>query len=151
MRLHIGDRFELPATQEAWRSGQIPLSGGFRHLVDATGEPIPVTLRGESGQSVVGVWDGGGGLLDVPGLGELVFVTGTSGRLALQVEEVNGPTFRVGRAGRAQEDNAVDLSPREIGTIPVRVDPRDAEIVSELSEGAHAPLEVYQLNRWAHT
>lgn len=117
----------------------------------ATGEPIPVTLRGESGRSAVGVWDGGGGLLDVPGLRELVWITGTSGRLALEVEEVKAPTFRVGRAGRTHEDNPVEFSPSEIGRVPVRFDPHDVEILSELAEGAHAPLEVYQLNRWAHT
>ncbi|MFQ5896956.1 MAG: DEAD/DEAH box helicase [Candidatus Methylomirabilia bacterium] len=110
-----------------------------------------MTLRAESGQSAVGVWDGGGGVLDVPGLRELVLITGASGRLTLQVEEVKAPTFRVGREGRTHEDDPVDFSPREIGRVPVRFDPHDVEILSELAEGAHAPLEVYQLNRWAHT
>lgn len=149
--LNPGDRFELPVTREAWESGRVPLQGGFRHLLDATGEPVRVTLRGNSGQPAGGTWDGGGGLLDVPGLRELVLITGTSGRLALEVEEVRAPTFRVRLAGRAHEAKPVDLSRREIGTVPVRFAPSDPEIVSELEEGAYAPLEAYQLSRWAHT
>jgi SNF2 family DNA or RNA helicase len=149
--LSLGDRFELPVPRRAWESRRIPLAGGFRHLLDPSGEPIPVTLRGEAGQYALGVWDGGRGLLDVPGLPELAFVAGRSGRLTLEVEEVQAPTFRLGRAGGAPEENPVDPSPREIGGVRVRFDPSDAEILSELAEGAHAPLEAYQLNRWAHT
>ncbi len=151
MRLHTGDRFELPFAREAWTSGRIPLSGGFRYLVHVMGEPMPVTLKGESGQSASGVWDGGRGLLEVPELHKLTLSPDTSGRLTLEVEDLSILTLRVGLAGRVGEEPRVDLSPKEIGTVPVRFDPATQQIVRDLAGGAYASLEAYQLNRWAHT
>ena len=151
MPFHLGDRFELSVTRQAWDSGRVPLTGGFRHLVAAAGEPTPVTLRGESGRSAVGVWDGGRGLLEVEGLGALAPLAGASGRLVLDVEGVDTPVFRIGLVRQSPGDAVVDFSPQEIGTVPVRFDPTDAEILTAFADGAHAPLEAYRLNRWAHT
>ena len=151
LALHLGDRFELAVTREAWQSGRIPLEGGFCHLVDTVGQPVPVVLRGKSGQSADGVWDGGRGFLEVPKLRDLVGLPGAAGRLTLEVERVEDLTFRVGRELDSQGPCSIDLSPREIGTVPVRFDPADAAIVTEFAEGSHAALERYRLNRWAHS
>ncbi len=56
---HVGDRFELSLTREAWDTGEVPLAGAFRSLVAPTGEPVGVTLRAAGGRSVLGVWSRG--------------------------------------------------------------------------------------------
>jgi SNF2 family DNA or RNA helicase len=163
----VGDRFELPLTREASSAGGIPLDGGFRYLLAVTGEPVTVTLRAASGRSAPGVWDGAGGLLAVPRLADLLPAADDSGRLSLDVEAVDAPVFRVALVGAASggpgpggaapggpgSDGAAtgpDRGPREVGGVPVRFDPGDAEIVGAFARGAHAPLEAWRLNRWAH-
>jgi SNF2 family DNA or RNA helicase len=148
--LHIGDRFEIPLTPEAWTSGRVPLEGAFRHLVDITGEPVPVTLRATSGGSAAGVWDGGHGILRAPGLADLMPPAGEAARLTLDVEEVDAPVLRVGIVGAALDAPGVDASPREIAGVPVRFDLADVDVLGAFAGGAHAPLDTYRLNRWAH-
>ncbi len=151
MALSPGDRFELPLTLEAWESQSIPLVGGFRHLLAATGEPTLVTLRGESGRSAAAVWDGGRGLLEVQGLRDLVGIADGSQRLVLEVEDPATPVFRIGLSSGGVCDDEVGRSARVIGAVPVRFDPGDAEILGAFARGMYAPLESYELNRWAHT
>ncbi len=149
MPLHPGDRFELPVTRQAWESGCIPLPGGFRHLVTPTGEPTVVACCGDSGRSLTGVWDGGRGLLEMPGAGDLCRMEGASGRLALHVEAATPPRIRVRLVEESRLAPAMEVSRREIATVPVRFDPADAEILAAFADGAVAPLPAYELNRWA--
>jgi SNF2 family DNA or RNA helicase len=149
--LFPGDRFELAVTRQAWEAGRIPLAGGFQHLVGDAGEPAVVSLRSESGQSAPGVWDGGRALLEVPDLRRLVRLTGHAGRLTLEVEQADARVFRVGLASQtALADGAVDPAQRDLGGVPVRFARSDVDIVQALADGAHAPLDAYELNRWAH-
>jgi len=148
--LFPGDRFELAVTRQAWAAGRIPLAGGFRHLVGDAGEPTAVSLRSESGQAAPGVWDGGRALLEVPDLCHLVRLTGPVGRLTLEVEQADARVFRVGLASQAPTDGPVDPAQRDIGGVPVVFARSDAEIIQAFADGAHASLDAYQLNRWAH-
>jgi SNF2 family DNA or RNA helicase len=149
--LFPGDRFELAVTRQAWEAGRIPLAGGFQHLVGHAGEPAPVWLRSESGQSASGVWDGGRALLEVPDLRHLVRLTGPAGRLTLEVEQADARVFRVGLASQAAStDGTVGPAQRDVGGVPVLFARSDADIVQVLADGAHAPLDAYELNRWAH-
>jgi SNF2 family DNA or RNA helicase len=148
--LFPGDRFELAVTRQAWAAGRIPLAGGFRHLVGDAGEPAEVSLRSESGQSAPGVWDGGRALLEVPDLCHLVRLTGPVGRLTLEVEQADARLFRVGLASQAPTAGAVDPTQRDIGGVPVVFARGDADVVQAFADGAHASLDAYQLNRWAH-
>jgi superfamily II DNA or RNA helicase len=191
--LYVGDRFEFPLTREARDSGQVPLEAGFRYLVAETGEPVVVTLRAATGNSVRGVWDGATGMLTAPGLDALLPRAGDSaladaerddtaacaaGRLSLDVEAIDAPVFRVGLigsssrgdltfpetaspggSGRGQERSPErapepaaqrDPAARKIGGVPVRFE-SVAGIIDRLARGAHAPLQAWRLNRWAHT
>ena len=150
MAFHLGDRFEIPITREAWESGRVPLAGGLGHLAGADG-PTMVTLRGESGQSAVGVWDGGRGLLEVPDPGTLVRLPSESGRLTLDVEAADPPILRVGLADQGTEASTLDFSAKEIAGVAARFDPLDAEVLAAFVDGVHAPLPAYEMNRWAHT
>jgi hypothetical protein len=147
--LHPGDRFEVPITREAWESGHIPLPGRLRHLVAPTGEPTPVTCCGDSGRSLAAVWDGERGLLELANAGDLFRMERESGRLALLIEAAIPPLMRVGLVERGRVDGAVEVREREIGTVPVRFDPADAEILAAFADGVSAPLPAYELNRWA--
>jgi SNF2 family DNA or RNA helicase len=147
--LHPGDRFEVPITRQAWESGHIPLPGRLRHLVAPTGEPTPVTCCGDSGRSLAAVWDGERGLLELANAGDLFRMERESGRLALLIETAIPPLMRVGLVERGRVDGAVEVREREIGTVPVRFDPADAEILAAFADGVSAPLPAYELNRWA--
>jgi SNF2 family DNA or RNA helicase len=155
--LQVGDRFELPLTREAWDAGRVLLDGGFRYLVAPAGEPVTVTLRFPTGRSVPAVWDGTVGVLSVPRLADLLPAAEEAARMSLDVEAVEVPVFRVARVGHASGGPAVggatvesySLSPM-VGGVPVRFDPGDAAIVGAFANGAHAPLEAWRLNRWAH-
>jgi SNF2 family DNA or RNA helicase len=163
MSLYVGDRFELPLTREAWDAGRVSLDDGFRYLVAATGEPLAVTLCATNGRSVSGIWNGAAGLLTVPGLTDLVGPAGDlaqrdAGRLSLEVVAIDGPVFRIALVGPAgggglglpDAGRGQDQGRREVGGVPVRFDPSDAEVVDAFARGAHAPLETWRLNRWAH-
>ncbi len=150
MTLFPGDRFEFAVTRQAWAAGRIPLAGGFRHLVGDAGEPAAVSLRCESGQSAPGVWDGGRALLEVPDLPHLVRLTGPVGRLTLEVEQADARVFRIGLASQALTDGEIDRAQRAVGGVPVVFARSDAEVIQAFADGAHASLDAYQLNRWAH-
>ena len=183
--LHVGDRFELQLTREAWEAGRVPLEGGFRYLASPTGEPVTVTLRVATGRSLPGVWDGVAGVLAAPGLAALLAsgptpavpgagasrpeapgpaapgaitdanVATGPGRLGLDVEAIDAPVFRLSLIGPAPHPGAADAAresgqtPREVGGVPVRFDPADAEILAAFADGVCSPLPVYELNRWA--
>ncbi len=155
--LYVGDRFELPLTREAWDAGRILLDGGLRYLVAAMGEPVTVTLRAAAGRSAPGVWDGASGLLSVPRLADLLPAVDDAGRISLDVEAVGAPVFRVALVGPAsvgpglEGPTAGPTSPaHEVAGVRVRSDPSDAGIVGAFARAAHAPLEAWHLNRWAH-
>src|SRR5205807_10228938 len=147
--LFPGDRFEFAVTRQAWAAGRIPLAGGFQHLVGDAGEPAAVSLRSESGQSAPGVWDGGRALLEVPNLPHLVRLTGPVGRLTLEVEQADARVFRISLASQALTDGGLDAAQRDV-SVPVAFARRDAEVIQAFADGAHASLDAYQLNRWAH-
>ncbi|MBI4611525.1 MAG: hypothetical protein HY726_21250, partial [Candidatus Rokubacteria bacterium] len=146
--LRVGDRFELPITQEAWESGRLHLDGEIPHPGGPEAEGIPVVLRGDRRRSAIGVW-AGGGLLEVRGLSDLLSIPGTMGRLTMAVEGEEPLTLKVSLAGQADRAALLDLAPREIGAIPVSLDPTVSEILRELDDGVYAPLEAYRLHRWA--
>ncbi len=148
---HSGDRFVFPVTREACEAGRIVLPGWLRPLLGTTGTPIPVTLKAANGPVAAGAWDAERGLLDVPGLSELIGVPAGGGRLALEVEAVSPPTFRVGLPGAAAQGLPPDVPSTEIGGVPVRFDTSGAEVLAEFAGGAGASLEAYTLHRWAHT
>ena len=150
MALHVGDRFEIPLTPEAWRTGRVPLEGAFRHLASATGEPVPVTLRATSGRSTAAVWDGDHGILRAPGLADLMSPVDKAPRLTLDVEEVDAPVLRIGIVDAGLAAPGVDASSRQIAGVSVRFEPSDAEVLLAFAGGAHASLDAYRLNRWAH-
>lgn len=151
MPLRPGDRFELPVTRETWEAGDLPLTGGFCHLVSPTGEPTVVAFRGESGRVTAGVWDGGRGVLEISSPGTLGPMAGASRRLELHVETADPPCFRVGPLGQRSLDLAWGTASREIAAVPVRFDPADGEVLAAFADGMEAPLRAYRLNRWAHT
>jgi SNF2 family DNA or RNA helicase len=147
--LHPGDRFELAVTRQAWESRCIPLPRYLRHVVAPTGEPTALTLSCDSSRSFAAVWDGARGLLEIASSGEVFRMEGESGRLALLVEAVAPPRMRVRLVERGPVDPAAEVLGREIGTVPVRFDSADAEILAAFADGASFPLSAYQLNRWA--
>jgi SNF2 family DNA or RNA helicase len=148
--LHLGDRFELTATGQAWDGGQIPLSGGFRYLLSPTGEPVPVTFRGDSGRLTTGVWDGRRGVLEISSPGDLDEIPAEARRVELYVEATDPPGLRVGPLGQGSLDLAWGETAREIAAVPVRFDPAAAELLAAFARGVEAPLSAYDLNRWAH-
>ncbi len=147
--LRVGDRFELPITREAWEVGRLHLDGEISHPGGPGAEGIPVVLRGDRGRSATGVWDGGG-LLEVRGPSNLLSIPGTVGRLTLAVEGEEPLTLKVSLAGQPDRAALLDTAPREIGAVPVSLDPTDSKILRELEDGVYAPLEAYRLHRWAH-
>lgn len=158
MTLHIGDRFEIPLTREAWDAGHVFLDGAFRYLVAATGEPVAVTLRAAGGRSAPAVWDGAAGFLAVPDLAGLLPAAADGGRLSLEVEAIEVPVFRVALVGLASgearpdgDGRGQDQAAREIGGVRVRFDPGDTGVVGAFARGVHAPLPTWRLNRWAHS
>jgi SNF2 family DNA or RNA helicase len=107
-----------------------------------------VTCESDSGRSLTGLWDGGRGLLEIPGAGEAVRVGGESARLELHVEATTPPRIIVRLLESSPLAPAVESS-GDIATVPVRFDPADAEILAGFANGASAPLAAYELNRWA--
>lgn len=147
--LAVGDRFELSVSREAWQSGRLRLDGDVPRPDGHEVEAIPVVLKSAEGRLVSGVWHRGG-LLEVQGLSDLLSIPRTAGRLTLAIERDEPLTLRVGLGGQADRSPLVDLSPREIGGVPVRLDLTDSEVLRDLEDGLYAPLEVYRLHRWAH-
>jgi len=147
--LAIGDRFELPISRETWESGCLHLDGEIPHPGGRGTEAIPVVLRGDEGRSVTGVWDKTG-VLEAPGLSDLFSIPRTMGRLTLAIETNDPLTLKVRLASQVDWAPIVGLSPREIGGVPVNLDPTDSEILRDLEDGLYAPLEAYRLHRWAH-
>jgi len=148
--LRVGDRFEIPVTRSAWESGTVSLSGGLQHLVIETGEPTPVTLREASGRVAPAVWDGARGLLQIsrcPGFGP---IARDAARLALEVEQASPPVFRIDLLSAAPAAGAAELAPRTVGAVSVRFDPEDTDVLAAFADGRYAPLETWELNRWAH-
>ncbi len=146
-----GDRFELPVPPETWKTGLIPLNGGFRHLVSPSGAPTTVEFRDDSGRVVTGQWDGENGILELSRLEYVRPATGLGHRLELHVEATAPLRFRVGPLGQGSLDLAWDTSSRGIAGITVRADPTDAEVLAAFAEGREEPLPAYRLNRWGHT
>ncbi|MGH7335576.1 MAG: hypothetical protein ACREKS_23080, partial [Candidatus Rokuibacteriota bacterium] len=150
MPLHPGDRFELSVTRQAWESRCIPLPGHLRHVIDPTGAPTAVTYHGDdAGRSFDAVWDGASGCLELANPGDVARMEGEVGRLALLVEAATPLRLRVHLVERGRLNLGADGPVREIGTVPVRFDPADAEILAAFADGACSPLPVYELNRWA--
>jgi hypothetical protein len=144
--LHIGDRFEIPLTREAWDAGHVVLDGAFRSLVATTGEPVAVTLRAAGGRSAPAVWGGAAGFLAVPDLAGLLPAAADGGRLSLEVEAIEVPVFRVALVGPASDEarpdgdgRGQDQAAREIGGVRVRFDPGDAGVVGAFARGVHVP------------
>jgi len=147
--LAAGDRFEVQVTREAWEAGCLRLDGEVPRPGGGEAEAIPVVLRGGEGQSVTGVWDRAG-VLEARGLSDLFSIPRTAGRLTLAIQRDNPLTLKVCLAGQAERSPFMDLSPRNVGGIPIKLDPGDGEILRELEDGIYAPLEAYRLHRWAH-
>ncbi len=156
MPLQLGDRFEIPVTRSEWESGSVCLTGGLRHLVAETGEPTPVTLRDPSGRLAPAVWDGGRGLLRISRPAGFAPIARDAARLTLAVEEASPLVFgihllsAVQSDGATQSDGVADSAPRIIGAVAVRFDPASAEVLAAFADGRHAPLDAWELNRWAH-
>ena len=149
MPLCPGDRFELPVTRQAWESGCIPLPGRLRYLVAPTGEPTTLTCCADSGRSLAAVWDGARGLLEMANAADLLPLERDAARLALTVEAAIPPRMTVRLVERDGLDGIVEAPEREIGTVPVRFDPADAQILTAFADGVLTPLAAHELNRWA--
>jgi SNF2 family DNA or RNA helicase len=147
--LHPGDRFELPVTRAAWDSGCVPLPERLRYLFAPAGEPTPVTCCGDAGRSLAGVWDGARGCLEIARAGDLLCFERDAARLALTIESAEPPRARLHLVGQGGLDAIAAPSERQIGTVPVRFDPADAEIVAAFVDGVVSPLAAHRLNRWA--
>jgi SNF2 family DNA or RNA helicase len=145
-----GDRFELSVTRQAWESRCIPLPDHLRHIMDPTGAPTAVTCHGDdSARTFAAVWDGTSGCLEFSSPADVARMDREVGRLALVVEGAAPLRLRVHLVERGSLHPHVGAGVREIGTVPVRFDPADAEILAAFADGVCSPLPVYELNRWA--
>ena len=149
--LHPGDRFVLPVTRASWEAGCVPLPDRLRYLMTPTGEPAAITCRADTGRSLAAVWDGTRGVFEMAAAGDLVPVEHERARLALTIETTNPLRVSVRLAGGNALDAIAAPSETQIGTVTVRFDPADAEILADFVDGVVAPLPAYELNRWATT
>jgi SNF2 family DNA or RNA helicase len=147
----VGDRFILAIAPEACTSGRIPLPPWLRQLFGSAAAPIPVTLKAADGRAAAATWDDQGGFLNAAQLSGLLGVPPGSGRLALEFEAVSPPTFKVALPGAGTRELPASSSLTEMGGIPVRWHPSVGQVLADLAAGAHASLEAYTLQRWAHT
>jgi hypothetical protein len=95
------------------------------------------------------VWDGTRGFLEIASPRDLFRIERESARLAFVIEAASPPRMNVRLVEPEGLDGALHVSNREIGTVPVRFDPADAEILAALADGRLTPLAAHELNRWA--